>query len=78
MEAEKLADGVAEYVKNGTLPECRIAVKAAPGINRTVPMKISGTRDVNFSMRVGKKIENILFSYVCYVWLYGVYVLLLL
>lgn len=58
MEAEKLADGVAEYVKNGTLPECRIAVKAAPGINYTVPMKISGTRDVNFSMRVGKKIEN--------------------
>ena len=58
MEAEKLADGVAEYVKNGTLPECRITVKAAPGINHTVPMKISGTRDVNFSMRVGKKIEN--------------------
>lgn len=58
MEAEKLADGAAEYVKNGALPECRIAVKAAPGINHTVPMKISGTRDVNFSMRVGKKIEN--------------------
>ncbi len=58
MEAEKLADGAAEYVKNGTLPECRIPVKAAAGINHTVPMMVSGTRDVTISMRVGRKFEN--------------------
>ena len=58
MEAEKLADGAVEYVKHGKLPECKIPVKAAPGINHTVPMKISGTRDVTISMRVGKKAEN--------------------
>lgn len=58
MEAEKLADGAVEYVKHGKLPECKIPVKAAPGINHTVPMKISGTRDVIISMRVGKKAEN--------------------
>lgn len=58
MEAEKLADGAAEYVRNGELPECRIPVKAAAGINHTVPMKVSGTKDVTISMRVGRKFEN--------------------
>ena len=58
MEAEKLADGAAEYVRNGGLPECRIPVTAAAGINHTVPMKVSGTKDVVISMRVGRKFEN--------------------
>ncbi len=58
MEAEKLADGAAEYVRNRELPECRIPVKAAAGINHTVPMKVSGTKDVTISMRVGRKFEN--------------------
>ena len=58
MEAEKLADGVAEYVENGSLPECSIPVKAASGINHTVPMKVSGKKDVTISMRVGRKFEN--------------------
>ena len=58
MEAEKLADGVAEYIENGSLPECTIPVKAASGINHTVPMKVSGKKDVTISMRVGRKFEN--------------------
>ena len=58
LEAEKLADGVAEYVENGSLPECTIPVKAASGINHTVPMKVSGKKDVTISMRVGRKFEN--------------------
>ena len=57
-EAEKLADGVAEYIENGSLPECTIPVKAASGINHTVPMKVSGKKDVTISMRVGRKFEN--------------------
>lgn len=58
MEAEKLADGVAEYIENGSLLECTIPVKAASGINHTVPMKVSGKKDVTISMRVGRKFEN--------------------
>lgn len=58
MEAEKLADGAAEYVRNGELPECPISVKAEPGINHTVPMKLSGTRDVMISLRVAKKLSD--------------------
>ena len=58
MEAEKLADGVSEYIANGKLDKCDINIKANPGINHTVPMKVSGTKDVNVSMRVSKKFEN--------------------
>ncbi len=58
MEAEKLADGVSEYITNGKLDKCDINIKANPGINHTVPMKISGNKDVNVSMRVSKKFEN--------------------
>lgn len=58
LEAEKLADGVAEYVTNGKLDKCDIKVVANKGINHTVPMKVSGNRDVNISMRVSKKFEN--------------------
>ncbi len=58
MEAEKLADGVSEYIANGKLDKCDINIKANPGINHTVPMKISGNKDVNVSMRVSKKFEN--------------------
>ncbi len=58
MEAEKLADGVSEYITNGKLDKCDINIKANPGINHTVPMKISGKKDVNISMRVSKKLEN--------------------
>ncbi len=58
MEAEKLADGVSEYITNGGLEKCDINIKANPGINHTVPMKISGKKDVNISMRVSKKLEN--------------------
>lgn len=58
MEAEKLADGVSEYITNGKLDKCDINIKANPGINHTVPMKVSGTKDINVSMRVSKKFEN--------------------
>ncbi len=58
MEAEKLADGVSEYITNGGLEKCDINIKANFGINHTVPMKISGKKDVNISMRVSKKLEN--------------------
>ena len=58
MEAEKLADGVAEYIENGSLPECTIPVKAASGINHTVPMKVSGRKFENCTIEVrqGEKV----------------------
>lgn len=58
LEAEKLADGVAEYVTAGSLPECAIEIRTDKNINHTVPQKISGTQDVVISMRVNKKLQN--------------------
>lgn len=58
LEAEKLADSVAEYVEKGSLPECTIAVRTDRNINHTVPQKISGSQDVVISMRVNKKLLN--------------------
>ncbi|MCC8128044.1 MAG: FAD-dependent oxidoreductase [Clostridiales bacterium] len=58
LEAEKLADGVAGYVKEGSLPECPIEVRTDANINHTVPQKISGDQDVDLTMRVSKKLEN--------------------
>lgn len=58
MEAEKLADSVSEYVTNDKLDDCDINIKVGQGINHTVPMKVSGKKDINISMRVSKKFEN--------------------
>lgn len=56
MEAEKLADGAARYVKEGKLPECGISITTDANINHTVPQKISGKEDVKLSMRVRKQL----------------------
>lgn len=58
MEAEKLAEGVAKYVEEGSLPLCEIAVTTDANINHTIPQKISGTEDVTLSMRVRKQFKD--------------------
>jgi len=58
LEAEKLADGVAGYIADGSLPDCPIPIRTDRNINHTVPQKISGAQDVSLSMRVSRKLEN--------------------
>lgn len=58
LEAEKLADGVAAYLVNNSLPDCPIRIRTDKNINHTVPQKISGTQDVTLSLRVSRKLEN--------------------
>lgn len=58
MEAESLADAVAEYVRQGSLPGCGIHITTDRAINHTVPQKLSGQRDVRLSMRVSRPIQN--------------------
>lgn len=58
MEAEKLADGVAQYIETGHLPECEISITTDRNVGHTVPQKINGSRDVNLAMRVTRKLEN--------------------
>lgn len=58
LEAEKMADGVVQYLADGTLPECTINIRTDRNINHTVPQKVSGKEDFTLSMRVNKKLEN--------------------
>ena len=50
LEAEKLSDGVAQYLRTG-LPRAEIAVETQGLVSYTVPQKITGSRDVTLSFR---------------------------
>ena len=58
MEAEKLADSAAEYIKNKALEDCSIEITTDGNIGHTIPQKISGEQDVTLSMRVRKLIGD--------------------
>lgn len=58
LEAENLARGVTEYIKNGNLEDCRIQVKGDGKIGGIIPQKISGMKDVTLLMRVRKPVQN--------------------
>ena len=62
MEAEKLADSAARYIKEGKLPACEIQVKTDKNINHTVPQRISGTEDCCLSLRVNRPFKDCVFS----------------
>ncbi len=58
LEAESLADSVTGYVRDGSLPRCDLKVKTSPEIGYTVPQSISGTKDVQLSLRVRRPFKN--------------------
>ena len=53
-EAERTADAVSEYLREGSLPESRIKVCASSAIGHVIPQRISGERDFHLSFRVWK------------------------
>ncbi len=58
MEAESLADSAAAYIENGGFAPCGLLVKAGEGIGRTIPQKISGTKDITLSMRPSRQFKD--------------------
>jgi len=58
LEAENLADSVAEYVQNKILLTCDIKITTSCDISYTVPQYVSGTKDFNLSMRVKKPLKD--------------------
>lgn len=58
LEAEALADCVARYIQEGSLPTCEIDVTAGAGVSYTVPLKISGQKDCMISLRVRKPMKD--------------------
>ncbi len=59
LEAEKMADGAAEYLKNGVLPACPVRVLTGADIGHVVPQRISGTRDFSLSLRVRRPMSQV-------------------
>jgi len=59
LEAEALANSAAEYLLTGSLPECRLEVKAGNSVGHVIPQRISGTRDFTLSLRVRQPLSNV-------------------
>ena len=57
LEAEKLADAVARFVKEG-LPKAEITVETAGFVGYTVPQQITGDADVILSFRPRKPMRD--------------------
>lgn len=51
-EAEAMAKGAAEYIKNGSLPACTLEVKPSNDIGHLIPQRVSGKNDFKLSLRV--------------------------
>ena len=51
-EAEAMAKGAAEYIKNGGLPACTLEVKPSNDIGHLIPQRVSGRNDFKLSLRV--------------------------
>ena len=59
LEAEALADSAAEYLLTGSLPACRLEVKAGQNVGHVIPQRISGTRDFTLSLRVRQPLRDV-------------------
>ena len=59
LEAEALADSAAEYMLEGSLPECRLTVNAGNNVGHVIPQRISGTRSFTLSLRVRQPLSNV-------------------
>lgn len=58
MEAEKLADSAADYVRNGGLDVSENKIITDRNINHTVPQRFSGKKDITLSMRVNRPMKD--------------------
>ena len=59
LEAEAMADSVAEYLLTGSLPACSLEIKTGQNVGHVIPQRISGTRDFTLSLRVRKPLNNV-------------------
>ena len=57
-EAERLADGVVRYVREGSLPVCSLSILPDSTISHTIPQKISAEKDVILSLRVRRPMTD--------------------
>jgi len=58
LEAERLADGVVDYLQGGSLAHSSIAIVADASVSHTIPQRISGEKDFKLSLRVRKPLRD--------------------
>ncbi|MGI5989338.1 MAG: NAD(P)/FAD-dependent oxidoreductase [Lachnospiraceae bacterium] len=58
LEAERLADSAAAYIKSGGLTPCPLAVHYDKTINHVIPMRVSGQAPFHFAARVSRPMTN--------------------
>ena len=58
LEAERLAAYAASYIKDGSLPPCPLPVECGEHVGHVLPQRISGTSDVQISLRVRAPLQN--------------------
>ncbi len=52
LEAESLAENAANFIKQGSLPECNVKVETDKNIGHVIPQYVSGLNDIQVSLRV--------------------------
>lgn len=58
LEAEKLAESAARFIRCGKLPVCGIKLAPGKNIGHIIPQSISGTKDVTLTLRVGRPLTG--------------------
>ncbi len=58
LEAESLADNVAVYIRDGSLPVCDVQIITDGNVSHTIPQRISGQKEFTLSMRVRCPFKN--------------------
>jgi len=58
IEAEEMANAVAQYVRVGSLPDADILVVPGENVGHVIPQKVSGTKSFKMSLRVNKPLKD--------------------
>lgn len=58
LEAEEMANAVAEYIRTGQVPEANIAISPGENVRYVVPQKTCGTKDIQISFRVRRPLRD--------------------
>ena len=57
-QAEKLADAMARYIREGGLPPCELDIKTDGNVTHTIPQKVSGKKSFRLAMRVRRPMKD--------------------
>ena len=59
LEAEALAASAAEYLREGSLPDCPLEVRAGANVGHVIPQAVSGKRSFTLSLRVRRPMKGV-------------------